>query len=59
MNVSSEMLSANLVTYEVGVGTGAGVSGILLGFVSFVDDGSFPCRINCSRNWGGIFGRKD
>jgi hypothetical protein len=59
MNVSSEMLSANLVTYEVGVGTGAGGEWDIIGFRFFVDDGSFPCRINCSRNWGGIFGRKD
>jgi len=49
MNVSSDMLSDNRVTYDVGVGIGVEVGGRLLGFVSLADDGSFPCRINCSR----------
>jgi hypothetical protein len=59
MNGSSEILSDNRLTYDVGVGIGVEEGVILLDYVSLADDGSFPCRINCSRIWGGMFGGKD
>lgn len=59
MNVSSEMVSANRLTYEVGAGIGVGVRGIVLVVDPFADEWSFPCLINCSLSWGGISGGKD